>query len=86
MLEDVLVPEQTIDIAPDWDNSIGIDLGLEHFVADSEGELIDYPKFLRTAESKLAKLQQKRELRPKGSVARKWLNQCISASEDWAAT
>nr|WP_278752337.1 hypothetical protein [Fischerella thermalis] len=25
-------------------------MGLEHFAADSEGELIDYPRFLRQAE------------------------------------
>jgi putative transposase len=77
-LQDESVPEQVIELEPSWDNSIGIDLGLEHFIADSEGELIDYPRFLRTAENKLAKLQQKRELRRKGSVARKKLNQRIA--------
>jgi putative transposase len=76
-LQDESVPELP-DVVPVWDNSIGIDMGLEHFVADSEGELIDYPKHFRSAESKLAKLQQKRELRPKGSFARKRLNQRIA--------
>jgi len=78
LLQDDLVPEQTIDVDPTWDNSIGVDMGLEHFAADSEGELIDYPRFLRQAESKLAKLQQKRDARPKGSIARKRLNQRIA--------
>lgn len=77
-LQDDSVPEQTIDVDPSWDNSIGVDMGLEHFAADSEGELIDYPRFLRQAESKLAKLQQKRDARPKGSIARKKLNQRIA--------
>jgi putative transposase len=77
-LQDESVPESTVDLVPDWDNSVGIDMGLEHFVADSEGELIDYPKHFRSAESKLARLQQKRELRPKGSVARKRLTQRIA--------
>lgn len=76
-LQDESVPKLP-DIVPDWDNSIGIDMGLEHFVADSEGELIDYPKHFRSAEEKLARLQQKRELRPKGSIARKRLNQRIA--------
>jgi len=77
-LQDESVPEQTVDVVPDWNNSIGIDMGLEYFVADSEGDLIDYPRHLRAAESKLAKLQQKRELRPKGSVAGARLNQRIA--------
>lgn len=77
-LEDVSVPEQRIDIEPAWENSIGVDLGLEHFAADSEGELIDYPRFLRVSETKLTRLQQKRDERPKGSVARKRLNQRIA--------
>lgn len=77
-LEDKSVPEQVIDIVPTWENSIGVDMGLEHFAADSEGELIDYPRFLRQAESKLARLQQKRDARPKGSMARKKLNQRIA--------
>ncbi|MBD1853397.1 transposase [Cyanobacteria bacterium FACHB-502] len=77
-LQDDSVPEQTIDVAPTWDNSIGVDMGLEHFAADSEGELIDYPRFLRQAESKLAKLHRKRDARPKGSIARKKLNQRIA--------
>ncbi|MCF2969961.1 transposase [Synechococcus sp. Nb3U1] len=77
-LQDDSVPEQTIDVVPNWDNSIGLDMGLEHFVADSEGELIDYPRFLRQAKSKLAKLQQKCDARPKGSVARKKLSQRIA--------
>lgn len=72
-LQDDSVPEQTIEVEPTWDNSIGIDMGLEHFVADSEGELIDYPRHLRQAESELAKLQRKKELRPKGSFARRQL-------------
>lgn len=42
-MQDDSIPDLP-DVVPDWDNSIGIDMGLEHFVADSEGELIDYPK------------------------------------------
>lgn len=77
-LQDESVPEQTIDADPTWNNSIGVDMGLEHFVADSEGELIDYPRFLRQAESKLVKLLQLRDARPKGRMARKKLNQRIA--------
>jgi putative transposase len=77
-LQDDSIPNQVTDTIPDWDNSIGIDMGLEYFIATSEGDLIEYPKHFRMAESKLARLQQKRELRPKGSVARKKLNQRIA--------
>lgn len=59
----------TPDVVPGWNNSIGVDMGLEHSAADPEGELIDYPRFLRQAKSKLTKLQQKRDARPKGSIA-----------------
>ena len=77
-LDDLTVPEQTIDIEPSQNNSIGIDLGLEHFIADSEGKFFEYPKYLRQAEKKLGFLQRKRESRAKESKARKVLNRRIA--------
>jgi putative transposase len=74
-LEDVSVPESTSDsdIEPTADNSVGIDLGLEKFLADSEGEFEPIPQHFRKSEEKLARLQQKVSTAKKSSRARKLL-------------
>jgi putative transposase len=72
-LEDGSVPELTSDIELTPDNSIGIDLGLEKFLADSEGEFEPIPRHFRKSEEKLARLQQKGSTAQKGSRARKLL-------------
>lgn len=78
-LEDATVPDNsTIDIEPTEANSIGVDAGLEYFVACSDGTMVEPPKFYRQAEEKLAKLQVKRELRKKCSTARRKLNHRIA--------
>ena len=78
-LEDKSVPNQPkIDIVPTPLNSLGIDAGLEYFVACSDGDLKKPPKFYRLSENKLAHLQAKRESRAKGSTARRKLNQKIA--------
>ncbi|WP_031109323.1 RNA-guided endonuclease InsQ/TnpB family protein [Streptomyces sp. NRRL S-146] len=55
---------------PDTDQSIGIDLGLNHFVVLSSGEKIDSPRFLRRAEKKLKKAQKDLSRKQKGSKNR----------------
>lgn len=78
-LEDKSVPTiPKLDIKPTEDNSIGLDAGLEYFAACSDGTLVKPPKFSRQSEDKLAKLQVKRELRAKGSKARRKLNDRIA--------
>lgn len=73
-LEDVSVPDNpVINIEPTETNSIGVDAGLEYFAACSDGTMVEPPKFYRRTEQKLAKLQAKRELRKKGSTARRML-------------
>jgi putative transposase len=72
-IEDPSVPEVTIDIDPTWDNSIGVDLGLEKFLADSTGGFEPIPRHFRKAEEKLARLQRKVAAAKKGSRARKLL-------------
>ncbi|NEO56973.1 MAG: transposase [Okeania sp. SIO3B5] len=57
---------------------LGIDIGLDKFLATSEGELIERPKFLSQLQSKL-KLQQRRlKLKSKGSANRYKLNKKIA--------
>lgn len=46
---------------------IGIDLGLKSFFVASTGEIVDAPKFLRSAEMKLARLQRLHSRKVKGS-------------------
>ncbi len=77
-LNDQTVPEFTNTIHPDWDNSIGIDLGLEKFLADSQGEFEPIPQHFRLAEDRLAKLQQKVSAAKKGSRARKLLSRKLA--------
>lgn len=72
-LEDISVPEQTVEVAPTWDNSIGVDLGLEKFLANSDGAFEPIPQHFRKSEAKLAKLQQKASAAKKGSRARRLL-------------
>ena len=52
------------------EKTIGIDLGLEHFYADSEGNLINNPKYLRKSEYKLKFLQRKLSKKLKSSKNR----------------
>ncbi len=49
---------------------LGIDLGLNHFYADSNGNLIDNPRCLRKSEEKLAKLQREHSRKKKGGINR----------------
>jgi len=62
---DVSVPE-----VPPQGYPIGVDLGLEKFLATSEGELIKGHKFLKQSESWLKVLQRKLKNKKKGS--RRW--------------
>ena len=79
ILEDKAIPDTpVIDVTPTEANSLGVDAGLEYFVACSDGTLIEPPKFFRRAEGSLASLQTKRELRKKGSKARRKLNARIA--------
>ena len=78
-LEDTSVPDQPVaEIRPIEANSIGVDAGLEYFIACSDGTTKQPPKFYRQAEDKLAKLQTKRDARAKGSKPRRKLNERIA--------
>ena len=78
-LEDTSVPDQPVaEIRPIEANSIGVDAGLEYFIACSDGTTKQPPKFYRQAEDKLAKLQAKRDARAKGSKPRRKLNERIA--------
>lgn len=61
------VPVAVAEIQPTRENSMGIDLGLENYVALSTGEMVEHPRFLQTSANKLAKLQQRLQKRKKFS-------------------
>jgi len=49
---------------------IGLDVGLNHFYTDSEGNKVDNPRFLRQDERKIQKLQRRLSKKQKGSKNR----------------
>lgn len=57
---------------------VGIDLGVTHFAALSNGEFIDNPRQYRKAEKKLAKLQQALARKKRGSNRRKKAVQAVA--------
>jgi putative transposase len=57
---------------------IGIDLGLEQFLATSEGKLVKRPKFLETEHRQLKLLQRRLKNKKKGSNNRHKLNKKIA--------
>jgi putative transposase len=70
---DVSVP----DVFPHGE-PVGIDLGIEKFLATSTGRLIARPKFLVSLQSKLKSLQRKMKNKRKGS--RNWKKACVRVS------
>ncbi len=52
-------------------DAVGLDVGLKHFVADSEGQIVENPRCFRRAQKKLRRTQRKVCRRKKGSNRRK---------------
>ncbi|MCA6615210.1 MAG: transposase, partial [Pseudanabaena sp. M090S1SP1A06QC] len=51
--------------------TIGLDVGLNHFYTDSNGQTVENPRILRKSERQLKKLQRKVSKRKKGSANRR---------------
>ncbi|MFD9124837.1 RNA-guided endonuclease TnpB family protein, partial [Kitasatospora sp. NPDC059571] len=64
------VVETEPEVLPATDSAVGIDLGLTHFATLSDGTKIDSPRFLRRAEKKLKREQQRLAHKAKGSSNR----------------
>lgn len=62
--------EQEKEQLPTIEKSIGIDLGLTHFMIASNGEKVDAPKVYRKAEARLAILQRRLSRKVNGSKNR----------------
>lgn len=74
-LEDPTVPVCSHEIAPTWDNSLGLDAVLheDDYLATSEGEKLPSLKVLRKSQAKLAKLSRRKNAKKRGSKARRKL-------------
>lgn len=70
---DVNVPEPCAEGHP-----VGIDLGLDKFVATSDGDVIDRPRFLNSLHRKLKLLQRRLKHKTEGSNNRHKLNRKIA--------
>lgn len=57
VLEDKDVPVTVAEIQPTEENSIGIDLGVENYLALSSGETVEHPRFFQKLANQLNKLQ-----------------------------
>ncbi|NEO92134.1 MAG: transposase [Moorea sp. SIO3G5] len=76
----MLALQSNVDIRdhPPSGHPLGIDLGLDKFLATSDHELIERPRFLTELHSKLKLLQRRLKLKRKGSSNRHRLNQKIA--------
>jgi putative transposase len=75
-LSDPTVPTVTPDaILPTWDSSLGMDAVLHEdvYLATSEGVKLPSLKVLRKSQAKLTRISQKKNVRKKGSKARRKL-------------
>jgi putative transposase len=70
---DVKIPD-----VPFQGHPLGIDLGLDKFLATSDGELVERPRFLNHLHRKLKLLQRRLRNKQKGSNNRHKLNQKIA--------
>lgn len=66
----LLVDDKKKETLPETRNSIGIDFGLISFIATSDGDKIESPKFLRKKEKALARSQRNMARKAKGSKNR----------------
>lgn len=63
---------------PKTGKSIGIDVGLEKFVAFSNGSFVENPRFFRVEEKAVAKAQRKLSKQTKGSIERRKAKKVVS--------
>ena len=74
----VFACEVEVEKLPVSYEDVGIDLGITHFAALSDGTFIDNPRHYRRAEKKLARLQQALSRKKRGSHRRKKAVQAVA--------
>ena len=70
----IVQTDQELQPLPETEEAIGLDVGLNSFVVDSEGNAIENPRYAEQAADKLAKLQRKLARAKKGSNNRRSIN------------
>jgi len=70
--------EQEDNFLPKFDKAIGLDAGLNSFLALSNGEFVDNPRFFRKDEKALAKAARKQAKTKKRSKERRKANKVLS--------
>jgi putative transposase len=75
VLDDTSVPNQTIELTPCWENSMGLDAVLEgnDYLATSEGEKLQSLKPLRKNQFRLNRISKSRNKSKRGSKSRRKL-------------
>ncbi len=66
-----------IEVLEPSGTSIGLDVGLKEYYTDSEGVMIDNPKFLRIGETTLKRSQKRVSRKVKGSINRRKARQVL---------
>lgn len=72
------IDQERLEDCRPTNNAIGLDVGLESFYTDSNGNKIENPRFLRKAEKKLKKLQRSLSRKKKGSNNRRKARQKLA--------
>jgi len=65
-----------------YDSTIGIDVGIKHFVTMSDGNKIDNPKFLKNSLQRLKVLQKRMSRKQKGSKNRDKARQTVALQHE----
>lgn len=65
------INQERLEDCEPTNNCLGLDVGLESFYTDSNGQKVENPRFLRKSEKKLRKLQKRLSKKKKGSQNRK---------------
>lgn len=65
-----IVCDMQPNLLPILNANVGLDMGLENFATDQNGQIIANPNFFRKAEKKLAKVQRKLAKQAKGTPER----------------
>lgn len=73
-----IVCETEVTKTKKTNKQVGLDLGLKYFVADSDGNKVNAPKFFRKSEYKLIKAQRILSKRKKGSERRNKARQIVA--------
>ncbi len=65
------IDQERLEKRVETNKNVGIDVGLNHFYTDSDGNTIENPRYLRKSEKSLKRLQRKLSHQKKGSSNRK---------------